>query len=105
DVTRSIYLQILHSVPTRRSSDLPRSIRTSIHSQSCAMVIPSYAMSSRACFGAQETRCTIGHKCFSSYNPSVSRTASQSATPPARSEEHTSELQSRENLVCRLLLE
>src|SRR5690606_41307251 len=25
--------------------------------------------------------------------------------PPARSEEHTSELQSRENLVCRLLLE
>src|SRR5690606_40455276 len=26
-------------------------------------------------------------------------------TPPGRSEEHTSELQSRENLVCRLLLE
>src|SRR5690606_39757001 len=25
--------------------------------------------------------------------------------PPVRSEEHTSELQSRENLVCRLLLE
>src|SRR5207302_8784243 len=25
--------------------------------------------------------------------------------PPTRSEEHTSELQSRENLVCRLLLE
>src|SRR5690606_41223190 len=27
------------------------------------------------------------------------------AAAPARSEEHTSELQSRENLVCRLLLE
>src|SRR5207302_8708650 len=27
------------------------------------------------------------------------------ADPKARSEEHTSELQSRENLVCRLLLE
>src|SRR5690606_41877690 len=27
------------------------------------------------------------------------------APSPARSEEHTSELQSRENLVCRLLLE
>src|SRR5690606_40777273 len=27
------------------------------------------------------------------------------ARPPNRSEEHTSELQSRENLVCRLLLE
>src|SRR5690606_42063281 len=29
----------------------------------------------------------------------------QPPAPPARSEEHTSELQSRENLVCRLLLE
>src|SRR5690606_41405465 len=28
-----------------------------------------------------------------------------SHTRPARSEEHTSELQSRENIVCRLLLE
>src|SRR5690606_40460830 len=27
------------------------------------------------------------------------------SNPPFRSEEHTSELQSRENLVCRLLLE
>src|SRR5690606_40920848 len=30
---------------------------------------------------------------------------SYSLTPQMRSEEHTSELQSRENLVCRLLLE
>src|SRR5690606_40982292 len=30
---------------------------------------------------------------------------SKSKIPPERSEEHTSELQSRENLVCRLLLE
>src|SRR5690606_41748605 len=29
----------------------------------------------------------------------------QASTPKERSEEHTSELQSRENLVCRLLLE
>src|SRR5690606_40219216 len=29
----------------------------------------------------------------------------EAAAPPQRSEEHTSELQSRENLVCRLLLE
>src|SRR5690606_41014045 len=37
------------------------------------------------------------------------RAAARPARPqpdePARSEEHTSELQSRENLVCRLLLE
>src|SRR5688572_32393622 len=32
------------------------------------------------------------------------RTA-DSLSPPARSEEHTSELQSQSNLVCRLLLE
>src|SRR5690606_40376446 len=31
--------------------------------------------------------------------------ARQKLTDPHRSEEHTSELQSRENLVCRLLLE
>src|SRR5690606_41184217 len=31
--------------------------------------------------------------------------AAEVFTAPARSEEHTSELQSRENLVCRLLLE
>src|SRR5690606_41863822 len=30
-------------------------------------------------------------------------TSSSAATLPVRSEEHTSELQSRENLVCRLL--
>src|SRR2546422_5293687 len=33
------------------------------------------------------------------------RTAGDSLPPPDRSEEHTSELQSRLHLVCRLLLE
>src|SRR5690606_41327322 len=33
------------------------------------------------------------------------RAAERRARPKGRSEEHTSELQSRENLVCRLLLE
>src|SRR5690606_40909768 len=33
------------------------------------------------------------------------RAAGRSRRPRGRSEEHTSELQSRENLVCRLLLE
>src|SRR5690625_5559277 len=32
-------------------------------------------------------------------------TSSHASTPPSRSEEHTSELQSRGHLVCRLLLE
>src|SRR5215475_16144394 len=37
--------------------------------------------------------------------PSARSTASVRRIQVARSEEHTSELQSRENLVCRLLLE
>src|SRR3712207_8089996 len=40
--------------------------------------------------------------------PSTTRSAANSAsatTAPSRSEEHTSELQSRQYLVCRLLLE
>src|SRR5947209_13976475 len=35
----------------------------------------------------------------------LSQTALPRMVPPARSEEHTSELQSRQYLVCRLLLE
>src|SRR5690606_3386954 len=35
----------------------------------------------------------------------TTRSTSSPARPGSRSEEHTSELQSRENLVCRLLLE
>src|SRR5436309_16004082 len=35
----------------------------------------------------------------------VTASSSRSWRSPSRSEEHTSELQSRENLVCRLLLE
>src|SRR5690606_40039368 len=44
----------------------------------------------------------------SSSTRSTRRSGSAAVTTgtwPARSEEHTSELQSRENLVCRLLLE
>src|SRR5690606_41526695 len=37
--------------------------------------------------------------------PHVDRPAAAGQLVAARSEEHTSELQSRENLVCRLLLE
>src|SRR5690606_39844843 len=39
------------------------------------------------------------------YRSRSSRAASFSSATASRSEEHTSELQSRENLVCRLLLE
>src|SRR2546427_8467257 len=37
--------------------------------------------------------------------PPTRKSAASSRTAPYRSEEHTSELQSQSNLVCRLLLE
>src|SRR5690606_40148118 len=69
--------QDLHSFPTRRSSDLTRCT-----SECCAQTA---GWSTR-------TRYLRCGRC--------ARPASR-----WRSEEHTSELQSRENLVCRLLLE
>src|SRR5690606_41399702 len=52
------------------------------------------------CAGARATRWYGPRQCQSRLSAAAHR-------PPAerRSEEHTSELQSRENLVCRLLLE
>src|SRR5207249_11276563 len=79
------YLDI-HSFPTRRSSDLSRSCRSRTTRRWLMLAV---ARSSRSpCFRRRS-----------------SATASFSSTPKRRSEEHTSELQSRFDLVCRLLLE
>src|SRR5690606_41590513 len=51
---------------------------------------------------------TSCHNCgprFAAWNPPWSSSAKSGVAASKRSEEHTSELQSRENLVCRLLLE
>src|SRR5690606_41260755 len=69
----------LHSFPTRRSSDLPRR-----PTPPCTRRIPSPPRDAGAPGHPRQPRA-----------PGCLR----------RSEEHTSELQSRENLVCRLLLE
>src|SRR5205807_10280638 len=81
----------LHSFPTRRSSDL--SMRPPVRLRSCsknaAPMSVGYwtpARSGCAATGTAVTGCG-------------------SAKPLTRSEEHTSELQSPCNLVCRLLLE
>src|SRR5699024_11808001 len=50
-----------------------------------------------------QTNKKINHKCFCFVNQAVAKKAS--ANGDIRSEEHTSELQSRFDLVCRLLLE
>src|SRR5690606_41498953 len=80
----------LHSFPTRRSSDL-------IHRRACAWpatFVLRIAMS-RPLDGI--TVVTLEHAIAA---PFCTRQLAD-----LRSEEHTSELQSRENLVCRLLLE
>src|SRR5436309_5019257 len=73
----------LHSFPTRRSSDLSSSSRSRARSRSATA--PAVAS-------------------IAAHLKPVRRPGSTPACAP-RSEEHTSELQSRENLVCRLLLE
>src|SRR5690606_41692327 len=72
----------LHSFPTRRSSDLI-----------AKWVLPTPGGPKNSTFSCLPMN----------VSPASSR-MSRSSTP-GRSEEHTSELQSRENLVCRLLLE
>src|SRR5207253_10853074 len=53
---------------------------------------------------ASRTVCADLARCSSAVHTSA-RSSSQVCTHGARSEEHTSELQSRGHLVCRLLLE
>src|SRR5690606_39476579 len=92
----------LHSFPTRRSSDLPMPFSLGI--------VHGYGFS-----GAGSnlwTRSVVRALCHLGHTVHV---VCQESRPEAydfvaeaisyRSEEHTSELQSRENLVCRLLLE
>src|SRR5690606_40250809 len=84
-----------HSFPTRRSSDLPPPL-----------------LATRACI-CRTDQCVLRNS-VNEFLPRGSLTmhvksraciARMMNCPPTRSEEHTSELQSRENLVCRLLLE
>src|SRR5947209_12336625 len=77
------YHRDLHSFPTRRSSDLRISRSATIHRPN---TFQKYSLASRAMSGLRCTNTTH-----------FPRTG--------RSEEHTSELQSRQYLVCRLLLE
>src|SRR5436309_11071542 len=77
--------RVLHSFPTRRSSDL----------------IGQTVVADGA---AQTSACLQRHRLIGTgaYERGL---VGQRRSRSDRSEEHTSELQSRENLVCRLLLE
>src|SRR5690606_40685358 len=91
-------LRALPSFPTRRSSDLP------------SWSFPSQTPQLRdvlACYAAAAMR---GFVIYLMFIAGLLLVTTEAITTPdqgqyVRSEEHTSELQSRENLVCRLLLE
>src|SRR5687768_18617273 len=82
----------LHSFPTRRSSDLAPDSHRSLQAQA-----PSCRYRAR---GLRLERGCSGRAAVRARAPRLDRGGEE-----ARSEEHTSELQSRLHLVCRLLLE
>src|SRR5207249_11823897 len=85
----------LHSFPTRRSSDLSASTTPfRILLQRLSLLIEKETATSAAMRPAHRAfrRCSSLHMI-------------QRASKDGRSEEHTSELQSRFDVVCRLLLE
>src|SRR5699024_12791156 len=90
---RSGLHRALHSFPTRRSSDLSK-VSGSAERRDTARTTTATAADPASASSA----CCPGAK-----NPAVVPAAT--ANPAPRSEEHTSELQSRFDLVCRLLLE
>src|SRR5699024_12856222 len=89
---RSCHHRVLHSFPTRRSSYLPRTGLGGHELDATARCIPRRGVPDLA-------------------GPNLVPRKSRRGLAPlrrrwhARSEEHTSELQSRFDLVCRLLLE
>src|SRR5690606_40041860 len=91
----------LHSFPTRRSSDLLRALincSEPVRHESHVAFLERYRP-----YGLDERAL---HTCYAMAENTFAVTQSDLDRPPTlRSEEHTSELQSRENLVCRLLLE
>src|SRR5690606_41913801 len=92
----------LHSFPTRRSSDLPRPLPLSIRAP-LRTHLAHHETSRRHLDHRASRSCHVSTKApASSVRPTARGEAPMAAV---RSEEHTSELQSRENLVCRLLLE
>src|SRR5436189_4987556 len=93
----------LHSFPTRRSSDLksrPAPKRKANRAWNHALPEACREESWNPCTGSEKLhRCFILSLCWNRF------TDERQASGNARSEEHTSELQSPMYLVCRLLLE
>src|SRR5690606_41770259 len=92
----------LHSFPTRRSSDL--GIPLPIYIMIILFVVMSFVARYRP-FGRHVYAVGGNEEAAKMMGLPVDRIKIKVYVLSSRSEEHTSELQSRENLVCRLLLE
>src|SRR5207302_9734344 len=92
----------LHSFPTRRSSDLGNGLRLELVATEVGE--PDHVVRDRACSGARD-RLPAALEYERGALVTDRRWLARVHDALQRSEEHTSELQSRENLVCRLLLE
>src|SRR5438046_10338653 len=90
-VSRCVVHRGLHSFPTRRSSDLSGAVAVRLSSKLLRNFTnwPGFKMAG------------VAVPTTSIFAPASGRTMNKAP----RSEEHTSELQSLTNLVCRLLLE
>src|SRR5690606_41351971 len=95
-------LLVLHSFPTRRSSDL-----FSDYVQTCMNCSLACANCASACLKEEDLEMMREciQRCLDCADICQLCARMEQKQSPFRSEEHTSELQSRENLVCRLLLE
>src|SRR5207253_9102651 len=90
-------LRHLHSFPTRRSSDLSRGGALSIE--------PARRSEPGGAAAMTWKRTAAGKRQGANEHRAAAAVDYRGGVRPARSEEHTSELQSRGHLVCRLLLE
>src|SRR5690606_40067897 len=101
----SVYLRLLPSFPTRRSSDLWN--LNGVAGGPVALGDASVPFTITGCMGGTSVLdCVLMFKGNDGNvygDIDINFTVSDSSGG-SRSEEHTSELQSRENLVCRLLL-
>src|SRR5207253_9731066 len=95
----------LHSLPTRRSSDLPAGDAATVYAWVTGLAItPGTANATTY----DQQRCQVAHPSADGHSYVIGSRyteAEMKKVGPGRSEEHTSELQSRGHLVCRLLLE
>src|SRR5438552_994202 len=95
----------LHSFPTRRSSDLIRPLSTALPSPPTATRWPQLAPIEQSGFGipSPDKRKLLSRDTGAPCRQSLFLATERHWRPRARSEEHTSELQSPDHLVCRLL--